>query len=464
MVQEFYNEKQPMNDAFKANIRWMIDNELLHEAKKMLADYEEAEKDDTAIYSIKAAIAMKEMNYEYAVEKLLEGCAWDSGNSDMLYELGCACLEINERALATGSFEQAIRNTDDRQRQEFIYQTMKAMGEERSLEDITGKKVTKIYILCIAEVATGGTELLHQLCHKLSKIGCEAYMWYGNNAESPVADRFKKYHTRYVSNVYDAEESVFIIPEVMPQIAISIKAKKVILWWLSVDNFLRTLLEGSLDEKHVFDLIKGKDDDSRILHYAQSQYAINYLLQRGINPREIYYLSDYLNEEFMKRALSSGLSLPRYANVLYYPGKGYEFTSKLIQASPELNWIPLRNYTPEEMRTVMCRSMVYIDFGNHPGKDRIPREAAICGCCILVGLDGAAANPVDIPIPQEFKVEGKDENIGLIIQKIKYLIQNYEEANSRFDNYRRIIQGEEAEFEKDIRSLAECILEEDRHD
>ena len=30
--------------------------------------------------------------------------------------------------------------------------------------------------------------------------------------------------------------------------------------------------------------------------------------------------------------------------------------------------------TTEEMRSCMSKSKVYIDFGNHPGKDRIPRR------------------------------------------------------------------------------------------
>jgi len=48
----------------------------------------------------------------------------------------------------------------------------------------------------------------------------------------------------------------------------------------------------------------------------------------------------------------------------------------------------------------MCVSRkLYVDFGKHPGKDRMPREAAVHGCCIITGRRGAAGNPFDIPIP-----------------------------------------------------------------
>lgn len=33
------------------------------------------------------------------------------------------------------------------------------------------------------------------------------------------------------------------------------------------------------------------------------------------------------------------------------------------------------------MILTMRKAKVYIDFGFHPGKDRIPREAVMCGAC-----------------------------------------------------------------------------------
>ena len=46
--------------------------------------------------------------------------------------------------------------------------------------------------------------------------------------------------------------------------------------------------------------------------------------------------------------------------------------------------------TPEQVVDLMSESKVYIDFGNHPGKDRIPREAVINGCCVITGVRGSA--------------------------------------------------------------------------
>ena len=45
----------------------------------------------------------------------------------------------------------------------------------------------------------------------------------------------------------------------------------------------------------------------------------------------------------------------------------------------------------------------YIDFGPHPGMDRLPREAALAGCIVITNREGAAAHDEDVPLPPEYK-------------------------------------------------------------
>ena len=103
-------------------------------------------------------------------------------------------------------------------------------------------------------------------------------------------------------------------------------------------------------------------------------------------------------------------------------------------------------------------SKVYIDFGNHPGKDRIPREAAISGCCIITGKRGSAKYKDDVYIEDEFKFNDSEENIDSIISKINYLIENYENETKKFDLYRDRISKEEIVFEKDIDKIFTKII------
>ena len=75
--------------------------------------------------------------------------------------------------------------------------------------------------------------------------------------------------------------------------------------------------------------------------------------------------------------------------------------------------------TRNEIIRLLQRVKIYIDFGNHSGKDRIPRETAILKCCVMTGLRGSAKYKEDVNIPFDYKFEDKNENISKVIGKIK---------------------------------------------
>lgn len=97
--------------------------------------------------------------------------------------------------------------------------------------------------------------------------------------------------------------------------------------------------------------------------------------------------------------------------------------------------------------------LTYIDFGNHPGMDRLPREAAINGCCIMTGVQGAADNEIDIPIPRSYKFDETKHSLEDIIKRIREILLNYDEHVNSFALYRERIIKEESEFYKQINQL-----------
>ena len=107
--------------------------------------------------------------------------------------------------------------------------------------------------------------------------------------------------------------------------------------------------------------------------------------------------------------------------------------------------------TAKEVSELMNKSKVYIDFGNHPGKDRIPREAAICGCCVITGLRGSANNDIDIPIPSSYKFSEKDP--VEIINMIKSILDDYSSKRSDYEKYIEKILDEESVFEKEVTDI-----------
>lgn len=101
----------------------------------------------------------------------------------------------------------------------------------------------------------------------------------------------------------------------------------------------------------------------------------------------------------------------------------------------------------------MSDAKLYIDFGNFPGKDRLPREAALNGCCIISGKNGASFFFEDLPIPSAFKFETKRKNIVKISAMIKKVLTNYNELQQQFLDYRNIIMKEEDIFKQEIDSF-----------
>lgn len=325
----------------------------------------------------------------------------------------------------------------------------------------------KIIVFCPANTATGGPEVLHQLCYCLRDLGYDSEMYYYNyrkdSYETPVCACYAHYENPFSTTYIDSEENICVVPETMTKEFYNVKKGVKVLWWLSVDNYenminhthghivknksVKLLLkEIKYIEHKIYDVTK-KDI---AFHLVQSEYARAYCHSLHIPAIKIHYVSDYLNDSYLLKARENG-RIKKENRVLFNPKKGYEFTKILINEAPEIEWMPLINLSYDEVVELMQRSKVYIDFGNHPGKDRLPREAAVNGCCIITGKRGSAAYQEDVDIPAEFKFEDRKDLTREIIQKIHQIFDSYEEISPRFDGYRENIFKEPQKFKEDVR-------------
>lgn len=322
-----------------------------------------------------------------------------------------------------------------------------------------------IYVICGAEYKTGGTELLHQLVFSLKNLGLNAYITYMNvnNNKCPINDAFKKYVNEYkrIEEVKDNKKNIIILPEINVNLIDRFKESKIVVWWLSVDNYLKAYtLKHSyklLGYKGVIWYLKNKNWKYNIksinkkieLNFAQSYYAMDFLEKNKFNG--VTYLSDYISDSYLENINKENKT--RENIVLYNPKKGIKFTKKIIRLLEEVECIPIINMTNDQVRDLLEKSKVYIDFGNHPGKDRFPREAAYCGCCIITGKDGSAGYFDDVPINENYKFNSTEKNISEIVENVKKCIENYDICKYDFDNYREIIKNEKKQFEKDVKRL-----------
>lgn len=315
---------------------------------------------------------------------------------------------------------------------------------------------TEVFIVCPAYEKSGGPFALHQLAHELRKRKIDAMMAYTGTArdENPVAEPYRKYHIPFVTDeVVRGEHNILICPETM--VGSFPRHMRHIFWWLSVDNWAKTIRQ-QLDRALYTSFAQPlpgfiSPTGEAGTHWAQSEYAERFLRMNHVTEQKIHHVSDYLDPIFLSRHADDAFDVNgRRDIVAYNPAKGAAFTRKLQQAAPDIHWVRIEHMTEREVEDCLSQAKVYIDFGGHPGKDRIPREAAICGCCVVTGRRGAAGNDVDVPINQSYKFADCEENIPSIIDCVRALLAEYPQRLADFAAYRALIRREKARFEREV--------------
>jgi len=294
-----------------------------------------------------------------------------------------------------------------------------------------------IYIFFPPNAEAGGVESLFQGCDMINQIGGDAWLVYdGPQRNGVVPDKYKCYtniKTTSIHNIERSKDNLVILPEVWTERVAEFSDMKVAIWWLSVNN----------NHGRFQDFL-----NDNILHLYQSEYAKNFLQSRGT--KTILPLRDYIFE-------FQSVDCDREDVVCFNPAKGMDKTQFIIQNSPStVKFASLHGMNKETMIQIMSRCKVYIDFGHHPGRDRIPREAALLGCVVITSKEGSSNNNIDIPIDEFYKIDPLNSSIGNFLQDI---IQNYENHIQKFDGYRNIIASDKDTLAKECDNLIHFLGE-----
>ena len=208
------------------------------------------------------------------------------------------------------------------------------------------------------------------------------------------------------------------------------------IWWLSVDNFFVS----DLSSPDIFSA-------AGFRHAYQSHYAKDFLEKKGLD--SIFPLFDYI---------SIPISTPPQKKdvVCYNPKKGFEVTEKIIEKLGNcFMFRALEKMTGAEISSTLAESKIYIDFGAHPGKDRIPREAVLNDNIVLTSRKGAAAFFDDVPIGDTYKFDCSD--IDGICSKINDAMERHGAMLSDFKRYADSIRGQKDEFFSQVQAMGEWL-------
>ena len=304
----------------------------------------------------------------------------------------------------------------------------------------------KVHVLCPASSVTGGPEALHQFVDAGQRLGYDMAMVYlPEDDPDPTPAVFKMYQPRVARDIVDAPDSVVVVPETGTLQLLELQHATRALWWLSVEHF--AMRAEALRQAHglarspldfVFDPRFG------VVHLAQSEYARQWVAQRGA---QALMLTDYVRDEIVERARSLRDGAKEDI-VAYNPKKGLAFTQQLMAASPAgIRWVPIENMSPAEVAQLLGRAKAYVDFGPHPGRDRIPREAALCGCVVITNTQGSAGNGVDVPIPPDCKFDERHPlTVPQVLQHLQLALADHAAQSARFADYRRWIEDHRQAF------------------
>lgn len=310
---------------------------------------------------------------------------------------------------------------------------------------------------------------MHQLASELRSVGISSFMVPIRGTESePRVDAYRHFGIPEVEEFEDVADCAVVAPEMAMRELRHVRHAVKFCWWLSVDNSDLLKAERKLSYtptrgvrnrlkrlKHRFLLPVQRFKALRtrlggMIHLTQSQYAWASVYSRfDIVPS---MLSDYtdITEITSEPRVSSGSF-----RIAYNPAKGGDFVLQLMESTrTTLNceWVPIKGMTREEVVRTLRSSSVYLDLGHHPGKDRLPREAAVAGAVVLAARRGAGAFAADLQLPGEHKIDMA--NVFVDAERaIKLVVGDLSGQLARQEIYRSVIKDERKRFSKEVADI-----------
>lgn len=264
----------------------------------------------------------------------------------------------------------------------------------------------KVYLFCPV-ARTGGPENIHQLCDCLNILGIESYIVYLSHA--PIKNIYQEYNNVRVSEyIEDVKENIFIFPEIYKASDFNFKQIRLAVWWLSYDN-------ASLEAREVNKNVK--------IHLYQSYYAQEMVGIKG------FMIGDYINDEFV-------FTPTEKQDIVCCNGVKDKITPDVCKKLG-IHCISISGMTKQDVMNVLKMCKVYVDQGGHPGKDRIPREAALMNCVVVTNRKGSAGYDQDVDIDEKF-----DDCENALVN----IMSNYDVFFKKQKRYRNKIKNEKMDF------------------
>lgn len=340
-------------------------------------------------------------------------------------------------------------------------------------------KINKIQILIPGGGFYGGLESLHQFVYMANSLGVKISCVYiptqniiGKNISFKKNINLKNYKIKIDRKVDDTKNVCLVIPETFTGYIRAIRKAKISIWWLSVDNYIDKIksenqqnlrnylvLLANFFRKIFFSFInlnhynKSLDlneiKNKKIIHLCQSYYSYEFLKKKKI--KNLLILKDFIQIRNRKK-------FKKNIDIILNSNKGQKYNELFIKEYNEIFKIKkLKNMSLNLTQKKLNQSKFFIDFGHHPGRDRIPREAVSQGSKVLIMKEGAAKNKLDVNINNDYKfTEYNLDNEMKILEFLtinKILDKNWYNVKA----YLKKINNDKIEMKKQIKQFIKKI-------
>lgn len=324
----------------------------------------------------------------------------------------------------------------------------------------------RFVILIPYGVRTGGPEALHQLCDALLRQGHDARVWYvlptdlemlagmaqsgGLGRDSmlrlpprpnTVAD-YARYRVELAQDIVLDGDTCIVLAETYVHWLRFFQHCRTLVWWLSVDNAFEYLAV----QKTNLNSLRSE----RVLHGYQSGYARDFV--RALGCTRTLPLSDYTPDaeagDDAPAPPKTDIAINANHKVIYDAAGIAERLQALCGTRVHL----IRGLSRAQVYECLQRSMLFIDLGNFPGKDRLAREALLRNCCVFV-LDVGAARDYGLPEECYFKPDEVDQVFGAAQE----LLRRYEFYLRLQQGAREAVLRERLVFDREVAGVARAF-------
>jgi len=175
----------------------------------------------------------------------------------------------------------------------------------------------------------------------------------------------------------------------------------------------------------------------------------------------VFPLFDYTDRNFVRSGMidNEGARPDRKESksIAFFPRKGGALAARFFEGLREfgIDHVPvaIENMTKDQVMDSLRRSQIYIDFGHHPGKDRVPREAAAVGNVVLLRNAGSGRLFPDHGIDSAYKFDDADVTSGVLAARVQNILEYPDNHLTIQQYYRQRIYLEKDEFDLQVKQF-----------